>query len=446
MTTVVEMREQGAPADVWGLLERARELVPALETVRPHLWRLGEGDLAGAVEALGDLVRAAEVAMTGLTAEAVGRGTVQASRAASPADWVRRQGGVVEPGRARSVAVVAEASLEPGTASLQQAVWGGGVSVDHAAVALEESAKVLPLLPGADRSEVLGHYLVRASAADASRRELRRLTREIMARYGDDRLDDLDARAKECSGLTERALPTGLVRFQLDLNQPDAARVRAAVDGLSGPRSERGPDGEPVRDPRSPARRRADALLELVERAQASDDDPTAGGCGLSGSTTLVVTMTAEGLAERLREVGARRTGWARGVEELTDDGAVTFGVTPLGDVLTAAQLRQAACDAGIVPMVLGADGTPLETGRAKRLATDAQRATLLVRDGGCTFPGCTRPPGWCHAHHVRHWADGGPTDVDNLALLCERHHTVVHRDGLTARRVGGRWEWEEPP
>lgn len=84
--------------------------------------------------------------------------------------------------------------------------------------------------------------------------------------------------------------------------------------------------------------------------------------------------------------------------------------------------------------MVLGSQGEVLDQGRAVRLATPGQLAYLRQRDRGCSFPGCDRPPSWTQAHHVRHWLDGGETDVGNLALLCRRHHTIAHRDHLTAR------------
>lgn len=296
---------------------------------------------------------------------------------------------------------------------------------------------------------MLGYFLQQASGPGATPRELLNLQREIVARFGQDTLDDLDERAKEASGLTERPLPSGLVRFQWDLNQPDAARVRSAVEGLAAPQPE-GDQGRTVPDPRSPARRRSVALLELVARAQAADEGQGAKGCGLSGSTTLIVTTTVDSLKQRLATVGpAVRRGWGRGIAELVDGGPDTCGRSTFDDVFTAAQLREAACDADLLPAVLGSDSAPLEVGRRVRLATPSQRALLAERDGGCTFPGCGRPPGWCHAHHVQHWADGGPTDVDNLALLCGRHHRVVHRDGLTARLVNGRWVWDlsgDPP
>jgi HNH endonuclease len=79
------------------------------------------------------------------------------------------------------------------------------------------------------------------------------------------------------------------------------------------------------------------------------------------------------------------------------------------------------------VPHVLGTAGETLDLGRVVRLFTRAQRRVLLRRDRGCTYPGCGAPAAWTQAHHVVHWLDGGASDIDNAALLCQRHHTVVH-------------------
>lgn len=65
--------------------------------------------------------------------------------------------------------------------------------------------------------------------------------------------------------------------------------------------------------------------------------------------------------------------------------------------------------------------------------------------DKGCSFPGCDRPPSWCQAHHIRHWIDGGVTDIDNLTLLCERHHHVVHTRGSTATATTAAVRWPIP-
>ena len=77
----------------------------------------------------------------------------------------------------------------------------------------------------------------------------------------------------------------------------------------------------------------------------------------------------------------------------------------------------------------------PLEVGRTSRVVTAAQRAALVVRDGGCAVAGCDRPPAWCEAHHLRHWLHGGPTDLANLALVCRAHHRAVHEGGWRLTR-----------
>ena len=106
-------------------------------------------------------------------------------------------------------------------------------------------------------------------------------------------------------------------------------------------------------------------------------------------------------------------------------------GTTLTGELLAPETVRRIACDAAIIPAVLGSRGEVLDLGRTARLATPKQLQALWIRDQGCTFPGCSRPPSWCDAHHVWHWCDGGPTDLSNLALLCPRHHTIVHQKGL---------------
>jgi hypothetical protein len=112
-----------------------------------------------------------------------------------------------------------------------------------------------------------------------------------------------------------------------------------------------------------------------------------------------------------------------------SDDGA---GWDGSGDGQTggglAARLQAAR---RLLPPALGGPATqPLEVGRATRTVSRAQRTALVVRDGGCGFPGCDRPQSWCEAHHLRHWLHGGPTDLANLTLLCRAHHRAVHEGG----------------
>jgi hypothetical protein len=86
-------------------------------------------------------------------------------------------------------------------------------------------------------------------------------------------------------------------------------------------------------------------------------------------------------------------------------------------------------------PILGGAPTQPLEVGRTTRVIQPAQRIALAVRDGGCVVPGCDRPLAWCEAHHLWHWVHGGPTDLDNLVLVCRAHHRAVHEGGWRLTR-----------
>jgi hypothetical protein len=106
----------------------------------------------------------------------------------------------------------------------------------------------------------------------------------------------------------------------------------------------------------------------------------------------------------------------------------VGIGMLDTGGRLSPAQVRQLACDAQLIPAVLGGDSQVLDLGRSRRLITGPLRRALELRDRGCSFPGCDRPPRWCDGHHIRAWIDGGPTTLDNSALLCGFHHRIIHR------------------
>ncbi|MGH8971224.1 MAG: DUF222 domain-containing protein, partial [Actinomycetes bacterium] len=105
-------------------------------------------------------------------------------------------------------------------------------------------------------------------------------------------------------------------------------------------------------------------------------------------------------------------------------------GLLHTGGTLTPTQLRRLACDAALIPAVLGGPGQVLDLGRATRDWTLPQRRAVTLRDRGCAAPGCDRPPAACQIHHRDHWEDGGPTDLCNACLLCLFHHQQVHRQG----------------
>jgi 5-methylcytosine-specific restriction protein A len=135
--------------------------------------------------------------------------------------------------------------------------------------------------------------------------------------------------------------------------------------------------------------------------------------------------------------------------EDLKAATADATGRLVYGDGLSAAAVRRLACDAKIIPLVLGSNSEPLDVGRAERLVTRAMRRALNARDRGCVV--CGAPPVQCDAHHLTSWIDGGITAVSNLVLLCRRHHVDLHAGKWTVTIDDGivqvsRPTWADPP
>ena len=113
------------------------------------------------------------------------------------------------------------------------------------------------------------------------------------------------------------------------------------------------------------------------------------------------------------------------------------------GGTLSPAALRMLACDASVVPVVLGGAGQPLDVGRATRTIPDGLRRAVTARDRGCAR--CGRPPSWCEVHHLIPWEDGGETKLANLIMLCRVCHRLVHHAGWDVRLVSGLAEFVPP-
>lgn len=114
------------------------------------------------------------------------------------------------------------------------------------------------------------------------------------------------------------------------------------------------------------------------------------------------------------------------------------------GEPLHPESARRLACDA-VISRVL-TSGRPLDVGRRTPIVSPVARRALVIRDRHCTFPGCERPDEWCDAHHVRHWADGGPTALSNLILLCRPHHRLMHQpEGFRVEMLDGKPRFARP-
>jgi hypothetical protein len=260
-------------------------------------------------------------------------------------------------------------------------------------------------------------------------------------------LDNAERTAYQRRGLTVVRHGEGEYRLRAILTTEAAAIIRAALDPLSAPgvlipppdsaHTDNGSDDPAnafgqaadevdraaadgaVRDGRSPAARRADALTEICRRALAHGDLPDNGG----EKPHLVITLDWE----RMRA-------------------GVAGAILDTGDLLTPATVRKLACDATIIPAVLGGTGQVLDLGRARRLIDGPLRRALVLRDRGCAFPGCERPPAWCDGHHIIPWIDGGATALENSALFCGFHHHLIHHSEWTVHIGTDGHPWLIPP
>ncbi|TQN48442.1 uncharacterized protein DUF222 [Humibacillus xanthopallidus] len=367
-------------------------------------WGLSQGQVGEAV-GLAQRVRDAAQVITAVSArEAHSRG-LAAAEGLSAADWLRTQAPTLDPREAPGVAKVAAAMTEPRWAALAAKVTSGATSVAQAAMIVRFHAD-LARIADPEHLQAVVDAMVEVSDV-LSAREMARVAahgRASMRPPAD--LADEDRAMRAGRAFKKIGETAGFIDYLLRLDPEAAAVIEAAIDPLARPRPDLDWGGDTTADPRRPETRRADALLEIVGRGVAAPE-----GVTRTPRTQLVVTMTMEALMERLRGAG------------VCDNDAV----------LSPATVRRLACEAAIIPMVLGGRSQVLDQGYTERYFTPAQRRALTRRDGGCTFPGCTVPPQWCDAHHVTHWADGGRTDLANGALLCGRHHTVVHERGMTA-------------
>ncbi|CAN7381492.1 DUF222 domain-containing protein [Knoellia sp. LjRoot47] len=401
-------------------LHAAREAAAALPSV---LWQATGSELATGLEALGELSAAGEGAEVAVVLEAIERGEPGcASPPQTPREWVVAHHRRYAVAGATRVVDVAQACRQSSHHILREAVVTGRVSIGTAQVALKEMRLLKPHLCPDAVDTVWKGLMTLGERHDA--RTVRQLREQLLAAYGiADAFDDTEDRARAGASLTAgKEIAPGLYEYLLRLSRDGRALLEAAIGPHAAPTP--GPDGEP--DERPTEQRRADALLAVIGRALTAGDS--------SWSSTKAQVFVGIALADLRTHHGGTRTGAAHTDQGLAVPGAGTLlGALTSGDLVTPDTVRRWACDATIIPTVLGSHGEVVDLGRATRLFTPAQIKRLWLRDRHCTYPRCDAPAAWTDAHHLIHWADDGPSDLSNAALLCQRHHTVVH-----SRRLHG--------
>ncbi len=189
----------------------------------------------------------------------------------------------------------------------------------------------------------------------------------------------------------------------------------AEASGQREPEAES--EAESGHQPEPIAARRADALATITETYMNSE--PVANATGDRYQVVVHVSR------DTLHDVTA----------ETSDEAGAERAHLENGPHVTAETSRRIACDCSTVHVVEDDRGEPLSIGRRSRSIPPAIRRALRLRDRGCRFPGCTHTR-FVDGHHIQHWADGGETSLDNLVLLCRRHHRLVHEGGYGCRRT----------
>jgi hypothetical protein len=404
------------------LLGAAREALAALSGV---LFQAPGSELGPLLTEVDALAAAAAGARCEIVLEATRRGEISES-GRSTREWVfeyapsQRQGGC-----SQLASLVTKVATRTGfgaglvapeltqTDSPIALIWArvvtGEVAPPLALAALTEMDRIADrLVPEAVPTVTTAMLDIGVGFGRTSMSELRI---RLLAQHGrGDEVEDEQRRLRQHAYLSAPDVDSGdLTTYRMGLTPEQATALEAALGPLARPRPNE-ETGE--RDLRSNGQRRAEALLEIVGRAQSADARVARGPA--EADTCVYVTVGLEALQ---RHEGAG--------EVLVSSAS--------GTLLGVETLRRMCCDADLIPVVLGTDGQPLDHGRVERLFTRAQRRAVWRRDRHCTYPGCTAPGAWTQVHHVRHWADGGATDLDNAALLCQRHHTHVHDKRLWA-------------
>jgi hypothetical protein len=364
-------------------------------------WALGDEELVVLLTDLHRVEQQAAALRLGWLAELDGRGVPVGRGAANTVGWLRGVLLIGAGAAARMLGLARGLRKAPATAA---ALAAGEVNTEQAQAIVETLRhlpdEVSPEVAGQVEAALLDHAEVidAAGLRALGVRALAHVAPEVADEADRRALDAAEARAHQRRGLHLSPDSTGGVTLRGSLDSEAAAIVRAALDPLTKP--SRAADGDGGLDGRTAPQRRADALTEVCRAALGTNLLSTAGG----EPVQLVVTCGFDALTRQL------------GV-----------GMLDTGVRLSPETVRRLACDAVVLPAILGGASQVLDLGRQRRLFTGAVRRALVLRDGGCAFPACDRPPAWCQGHHIVSWLDHGDTDLDNGALLCGHHHRLIH-------------------
>src|SRR5216683_97730 len=306
------------------------------------------------------------------------------SGALSARAWLRWQLNLTASTASERVAISRRLAALPKT---EQALAGGDISYRHVALIAETAGQL------GDKFEAHAETILVETAKEVCPWRLQRAIWNLKHCLDSDGVLSEANKAHDRRFLHMSQTLDGVYRIDGWLDAEGGATLHTALDSVMGPWVEG--------DDRSAAERRADAAVEMARRLLDGGQLPAVAG----QKPHLAVSVDMATLSKEPGSMAAELE-WSQPIPAET--------------------ARRLACDAAITPIIDG------EADRTSRVMPSATRRALSARDKGCRFPGCDCPPAWTDAHHLKHWADGGPTTLDNLILLCRRHHRLVHEEGWT--------------
>ncbi|MDX6297626.1 MAG: hypothetical protein QOI51_1483, partial [Nocardioidaceae bacterium] len=368
-----------------------------------------------------------------LTASILGRELPRLAGASSGRAWLMATHRMSAPEAARLVTQANACTAEglDGRAETTRRAWATGDVHTEQAVVIAQTVGALNSAIPATATDALQHDLV-GHARRLGYPQLRQVCRHALEVVDPDGADTMleaqllaeEDRALQLTQFQARRVGDGTTRGSFRLPDAQFDMLKAALDAAASPRRPR--RGDSPDDP------------EHASNADASSKNTSAGPAAAQGRPGRLGYPQRMGrafleLIEHLPTSRLPQHGVANativvtmGLDQLRD----AFGETVLdsGTAMSAGQTRRLACNAQLIPAVLAGDSTILDLGLAQRLFTRYQRIALAVRDRGCIWPGCDRPPAWCEAHHITAWKNLRPTNLDNGCLLCSFHHHLAHQ------------------
>lgn len=374
--------------------------------------------------------------LTGGTA-ADARKAVQAGESLLPTPAISPAGSVPDAAEAASV----DDAAEPWHAPLGKALLRGRITLDQHE-AIRGGLGEPPIVDGESADEAGHVWSIAASqlldeASDASVEELRARSRAVR-----DALDPAGAEQRFADRYQARSFRMWIDRAgqhhgHLVFDDDAAAWVQSMIDAALRPR------------------RGGPRFVDSDEKAQADDLGSDQRSNEQLSYDLFFDVLRAGSLANADDIFGARQPGVRLVLvsdgsprRDLYDRLLATGYTEDRGAAVPGSLIDRAMCEPGSVTARFDADGNPLELGREQRLFSRTQRVMLAIRDGGCRWPGCTRPASYTEAHHCDHWgADHGRTDIDRGILLCRHHHMLLHNNGWKITRRGrDRFVLHAPP